>query len=189
MDGFKEWYSKRKGKYILFFGFYVIFFIFFGIYMRSLNSNTEEPKKEASAEEVKITTYSISNLINEDFQYTIEIIDNEETINFNGTKSNIDYANYENKYFLDIYNLNQLLKKSKLVSSEGNILSYELANSEINELLLTEKSDGINKIMVYVNDKTEVNKIVLDLSNYLEKEKYTITINYIVGEKDENSSS
>ena len=189
MNKFKEFYNEKKGKYILFFGFYLIFFIFFAIYIRSLRANVpEEPKKEEEEVE-KITTYNISNLINEDYHYTIEIVDNEEIINFQGTKNNIDYANFPNRYFLDIYNLNQLLKKSKLVNSEGSILTYELNNSEINDILLTDKSDGINKIMVYVNENGEVNKIDLDLSNYLEKDKYTISINYEIGDRNENSSS
>ena len=39
------------------------------------------------------------------------------------------------------------------------------------------------------NEKTEINKIIFDLSNYLEKDKYQITITYEVGDNNENSSS
>ena len=38
MDGFKTFYNDKKGKYILFFGFYLIFFIFLAIYMRSMEA-------------------------------------------------------------------------------------------------------------------------------------------------------
>ncbi len=189
MDGFKTFYNEKKGKYILFFGFYLIFFIFFGIYMRQLRANRPQEEKKQEEQVEKITTYTVSNLINNDYSYVIDILDNEEIINFSGTKNNIDYANYENKYFLDIYNINQLLKKSKLVSSEDYVLTYELNNKDINEILLTEKKDGVNRIQVSVNEKTEVRKIDLDLSNYLDKDVYQITISYTVGEKDENSSS
>ena len=185
MDNFKTFYNEKKGKYILFFGFYIIFFIFLAALFRTTNTNKpKEENKETVVE--KITTYDISNLINNDYQYTIVVKDNEEEINFSGTKNNIDYANFENKYFLDIYNINQLLKKSKLVKSENNTLTYELSNQEINEILLTNKENGVNKIDVIVNDKTEINKISFDLSNYLGKDVYQITINYIVGEENEN---
>ena len=75
---------------------------------------------------------------------------NNETISFNGTKSNIDYANYVNKYFLDIYNINQLLKRSKLAKSEKYVLTYELQNSEIDDILLTNSGDDYNEVFVYV---------------------------------------
>ena len=190
MDNFKSWYSDRKGKYILFFGFYLIFFVFLAIYIRSIrNDSKKEEKKEEIVQEEKITTYDISNLINNDYSYTIEIIDNEDTIVFNGSKSNIDYANYEHKYFLDIYNINQLLKRSKLVNSEDNILTYELSNKELNDILLTNKNDAVNKINVYVNDKTEIIRIMFDLSRYLGKDIYQIIIDYNIGEYYENSAS
>ena len=189
MDNFKTFYNEKNGKAILFFGFYFIFFIFLAFYMRSLENKKPPEEKEEVKEEIKITTYDISNLIDNDYHYTIDILDDGSPISFVGTKSNVDYANFENKYFLDIYNINQLLKRSKLVNSEGNVLTYELNNSEINDILVTEKQDGTNKIEVYVNDNTEVNRIVLDLSNYLEKDEYNITINYEIGEKNEDSSS
>ena len=187
MDGFKTWYKDQKGKYILFFGFYLIFFIFIAISVRTgankpINNNPEPQEKV-------INTYDLSNLINNDYNYNIEINDDLEFTTFSGTKTNVDYANYTNKYFLDIYNINQLLKRSKLVNSEDNILTYELLNSEINDILLTNKEYGVNKIMVYVNDDTTVDKINIDLSSYLEKEYYTIMIDYNIGEENENSPS
>ena len=190
MDKYKDWYSNRNGKMILFFGFYLIFFIFLGIYIRNLNANKQtNPKKDETKIEEKITSYNLSNLINNDYKYNINIIDNSEIITFNGTKSNIDYANYVNKYFLDIYNINQLLKKSKFIDSKDLVLSYELSNNEINDVLLTKKESGINKISVYVNEKSEVKKLIMDLSKYMEKDKYEITITYLVGEENENSPS
>jgi hypothetical protein len=190
MDKFKTFYNEKKGKYILFFGFYLIFFIFLAIYLRTVRANN--PKEEVKpANEVveKITTYDISNLTNNDYLYNIEILDNEEIITFTGKKSNVDYANYPNKYFLDIYNINQLLKRSKLINTENNVLTYELPNKEINDILLTNKPEAVNLINVYVNDKSEISKINLDLSKYMEKENYQIMIDYTVGDSNENSSS
>ena len=187
MGGFKTFYYDKKGKYILFFGFYAIFFIVLAILFRV--ARAEAPKDTPKEETKVVTTYNISSLINSDYRYSIEINDNDEIINYNGTKSNIDYANYPNKYFLDIYNINQLLKRSKLVNSDNLVLSYELLNSELNDVLLTDKQEGINTIRVYVNENEEINSIYFDLANYLDKDKYEIMINYIVGENDENSSS
>ncbi len=190
MDGFKTFYNEKNGKYILFFGFYFIFFIFLSFYLRSLNANKPQEEEKPQEEVVeKITTYDISNLINNDYSYIISITDNEEIVNFEGRKSNVDYANYEYKYFLDIYNINQLLKRSKLISSENYVLTYELENKEINDILLTNKKSGVNIINVLVNKKGEINKIEFDLSNYLDKDIYQININYVVGENNENSSS
>ena len=179
MNNFKDWYSNRKGKQIIFFAFYIVFFILFAIY---INNNKEQHEK-------KITTYSISNLINNDYKYEILIFDDNNVITFKGNKNSIDYANYENKYFLDIYNINQLLKKSKFINSNNNILNYELNNIEINDILLTNKPSGINKIELYVDDSGGVEKINMDLSNYLEKTTYRININYILGDNNENSVS
>lgn len=193
MDGFKTFYNDKKGKYILFFGFYLIFFIFLAIYIRTIRENkpVEKPKEEVAS---KITTYDISNLINNDYKYMIKIIDydenSDESITFEGTKNNIDYANYKNKYFLDIYNVNQLLKRSKYIDTiDGTVLKYELNNSEINDILLTQKPEGINKIEVYVNEETKVQEIVLDLSNYFEKEFFRIEMFYTEVDNNENSPS
>lgn len=193
MDGFKTFYNDKKGKYILFFGFYLIFFIFLAIYIRTIRENkpVEKPKEEVAS---KITTYDISNLINNDYKYMIKIIDydenSDESITFEGTKDNIDYANYKNKYFLDIYNVNQLLKRSKYIDTiDGTVLKYELNNSEINDILLTQKPEGINKIEVYVNEETKVQEIILDLSNYFEKEFFRIEMFYTEVDNNENSPS
>lgn len=193
MDGFKEFYNDRKGKYILFFGFYLIFFIFLAIYIRTarINKPVEEPKEEVAS---KITTYDLSNLINNDYKYMIKITDYDETgdesVTFEGTKNNVDYANYKNKYFLDIYNVNQLLKRSRYIDTiDGLVLKYELKNSEINDILLTQKEEGINKIEVYVNEEAKVQEIILNLSNYFEKEEYVIEIFYTEVDNNENNPS
>lgn len=187
MDKFKTFYNEKNGKMILFFGFYLIFFIFLGFYMNSLKNDKIEINNNQASE--TITTYDMSNLINNDYSYHITITSDGDILNFNGTKNNIDYANFLNKYFLDIYNINQLLKKSKFIKSENNVLSYELDNMEINNVLLTSKADGINKIDVLVDKNGGVEKIVMDLSSYMEKGLYQIAINYVIGEENENSFS
>ena len=54
---------------------------------------------------------------------------------------------------------------------------------------MTDKPDAVNQIDVYVNNKTEIQKISLDLTNYFAKEVFQITIEFIVGENNENSAS
>ena len=189
MEGFKDFYNNRNGKMILFFGFYLIFFIFLGIYMKNLDNKPKNNSQDQNKIEDRITTYDISNLINNDYQYNVSILDNNDTIIFKGTKSNIDYANYSNKYFLDIYNINQLLKKSKFVNSDNLVLTYELNNSELNDILLTKAKEAINTIKVFVNENGEIEKIMMDLKNYFEKENYQITIDYLIGDVNENSIS
>ena len=190
MNNFKSFYNDKKGKAMLFFGFYLIFFIFVAIYFKSNNINmTNTNKEEAIEEEKKLTTYNINNLVNNDFQYEIVIFDESDMKVFKGSKNNVDYDNYENKYFLDIYNINQLLKRSKYVNSDKYVLYYEISNSILNDILLTEKQDGVNKIEVHVDYNGGVEKISMDLSKYFGKETFQINISYIVGEKNENSSS
>ena len=188
MDKFKVFYNEKNGKMILFFGFYLIFFIFLGIYIRNIQSNKPENNTSENQVEEKITSYNMSNLINNDYSYNINITDGSDTLTFKGTKNNVDYANYPDKYFLDIYNINQLLKKSKFIDSENRVLSYEINSSELNDILLTNKPLGVNKIYVHVNKDAMVQKIVMDLTSYMEKE-FIITIDYSVGGENENNIS
>ena len=194
MDGFKTFYNDRKGKYILFFGFYLIFFIFLAIYIRTVRENKPVNENKEEIVEKEITTYDISKLINNNYEYRFVVLDvdkdgSDNSATFAGTKNNIDYANFENKYFLDIYNINQLLKRSKYIGTENRVLKYELSNSEINDILLTQKKDGVNKIEVYVNENGEVFEIIMDLTNYFEKENYVIEMIYTEVDENENSPS
>ena len=193
MDGFKKFYNEKKGKHILFFGFYIIFFVFLAIYISAMNSNRPINNNKEGTAEKEITTYDLSKLINDDYEYKFVIVDYEddidESVTFEGTKNNIDYANYKHKYFLDIYNVNQLLKRSKLISSQNLLLTYNLENKELNDILLTQKEDGVNKIEVYVNENAQVHEIILDLSNYFGKEMFRIEMFYTEVDNNENSPS
>ena len=194
MDGFKDFYNNRNGKAILFFGFYLLFFGFLAIYIRNINANKpkDTPKEDTNIVE-KITSYDLSDLINNDYAYKYVIVDydevNDNSITFIGTKNNIDYANFENKYFLDIYNVNQLLKRSKYVDTEDLVLKYELNNSEIDDILLTQKKEGINNIEVHVDEAGKVQEIIMDLTNYFGKDKYVIEMIYTEVDENENSIS
>ena len=184
----KEFYQSKRGKSICFFGFYLVFFLVLAIFLKQQrNVPQEEPKKEntniiSNNKSSNDSLFNISKIVNSNYEYLYKVNDNNEIITFQGTRLNVDYLNFANNYFFDIYNVNQLIKKSKFISNENNMLHYELTNSVLNELLLTDKIEGINTIDIYVNDNKEVEKIVMDLKNYFEKEKYEITLEYKVGE-------
>ena len=183
----KEFYQSKRGRSICFFCFYLVFFVVLAIYLKQQqNVVKEEPKKESTIisnnKSNNDSLFDIRKIVNSNYEYLYTINDNNEIINFQGKRLNVDYLNFDNNYFLDIYNVNQLIKKSKLISKENNMLHYELMSSVLNELLLTNKSEGLNIIDVYINDNKEVEKIVMDLKNYFEKEIYEITLEYKVGE-------
>ena len=169
INAFKDFYLNKGGKTIIFFGFYLIFF---GTLAIMLNNNKSVVP---SSDEVNSNTYSISK-ISSDYNYEIEIQDNNEIIHYQGTKNNIDYENNENKYFFDLFNINQLVKKSKYLNNDDG-LNYELYNNQLNELFNTEKADGINKIKIITDSKGNLIGVNLDLSSYLEKE-YKVKIKY-----------
>ncbi len=180
--------DNNKLKASLFFGFYFFFFLFLVIYIRNNNitfNNNDNKNNNDSIEENKvIKKYSIDYLDN-DFEYEFIINDNDEVIKYKGTKNNIDYEDYEYKYFLNIYNINQIIKNSKFLSNENNILNYEISNVTLSELYDKEITDGISKINVYVNDNKNLEKVILDLSTFINKDKYIITLNYKVVDKSE----
>ncbi len=159
MKKLKEFYQSKRGKSICFFGFYLIFFLVLSFFLQN--------KSEVKTYDQKVitNTYSINKIASNN--YNIYINDNFFIR---------DFLSNEDNYFVDIYNVNKLIKKSKFLHRENNILNYELENSVLNELLNSEIKDNVNKIDVYVNNDNEVEKIILDLSNYFEKEKYEIIL-------------
>ncbi len=165
--------SKRL-KAILFFGFYLIFFSILFLGWKEKNVSVKE-KDNVS------TSFNISTIANSNYQYHFLINDSGILKEYHGTKEEKDYLNEENNYFFDIYNLNQLIKKSKLISFIDNQINYEITNEELNYLLNTQKNDGINTIKV-LNNRDDYKNIEIDLSSYMAKEKYTISLIYKVGE-------
>ena len=181
----RDFYTSKRGKSICFFAFYLVFFLVLAIILRNRNNVvSNEPKNENKNIEINENnhnSYNLEKIVNSNYEYFYTINDNEEIKKFSGTKNNVDYLNYENKYFLDIYNVNQLIKRSKFIKRENNILSYELDNHILNEFLLTD-SEGLTKIDVFVKEDNMIEKIILDLKEYFKKEKYEIILEYKEGE-------
>ena len=178
---FKEFYQSKRGRAILFFGFYLIFFLVLTIAFKNASNMDNKNKvnntnKESEIKE-NVSLYSMKNLLDNNFNYNIEVVDDDKIETFTGTKNNVDYNNFDNKYFFDIYNLNQLIKKSKFIKTEENVYYYEIENDTLNSILNVEKENGINKINVYASN-SQVEKITLDLSEFMEKENYRIAISY-----------
>ena len=183
MKNFKEFYQSSRGKAILFFGFYLVFFIFLAFYLQKLNEKVEVEEEKKSNQEIVNKVYNIKDLYNYNFDYEFIISDNGDETRFSGTREKVDYEDFANKYFLIFTNINQLIKKSKLVSKIDNMESYEITNETLNELLETTKENGINKI-TEIDDEKKV-QIILDLSSFMEKESYVIKLNYMVGGNNE----
>ena len=180
-DEIKKFKENKKLKASLFFGFYFFFFLFLIIYIRK-NNITPNSNQEANK------TYDINYLMNNDFSYHIIINDNDKEIEYTGTKNNIDYNDYENKYILDIFNINQIIKNSKYIETKENVLSYETSNFLLGALMGKESLEGTSKIDVYVDEKGNLTKIIMDLSTFMNKDKYVITLNYEVGENNEQNN-
>ena len=104
--------ENKNLKYSLFFGFYLIFFI--GLFILYKNNNKEIEKTEDNQKEVsvyEILKDSVKEYHNNNYQEKIVINDSEVlTVLIN----NPDYLENKYYYFFDLYNLNQLIKKSKL---------------------------------------------------------------------------
>ena len=170
MDKFKKFYQSKRGRAICFFTFYLFFFIFVFMY---INSNKVEDVNKVSQEMI-----TISDVLNTNYEYDIKINDEGNIINYKGNNRKKDYEDYEYKYFLELVNINKLIKKGKVVSKSELAYNYEISNSVIDEILDTETLEGINIINVE-NKENEVN-ITLDLHEYLEKNIYNIEIRYKV---------
>ena len=178
--------ENKKLKAALFFGFYFFFFLFIFICIGNskMSSNKSDANKKTE-ESGEINRYSIKYLMDNDYKYTFSIEDNDTKIDFNGTKDIIDYKEFDNKYFLDIFNVNQMIKNSKYLNNDANTLNYEINNDVLSNLVGVQKVEGISKIIVYVKDNGDLYKVVLDLSSFMQKDKYLITLNYEVGEDDD----
>ena len=172
-------------KYSLFFGFYLIFFIVLFIFYKNNSNNIE--KKEETVKEVSIYEIlrdSVKEYHDNNYQYKITINDNEI---LNGLIKEPSYKEHKYYYFFDLYNLNKLIKNAKLDKKEDNTYYFKILNKDLNDILDTENEGNDNDIILY----TENNKLMktqYDLSTYY-GEKVIIEIEYIKGDKNENSSS
>lgn len=166
IDRFKDFYYKRNGKAILFFGFYLIFFLALILFLKK--------EEKVNVDENKVgKSLTINELVNlNDYEYSFEIKDEDNTLYYKGTKNNIDYHDFNYSYFFDPVNINQLVKKSKV--KEDNV--YEISNEIINSLLDTERESGNNTIMVHSNEERIV--LDLDLHEYMNKNVYLMSLSY-----------
>jgi hypothetical protein len=182
MKKLKEFYQSKRGKSILFFGFYLIFFVLLIFYFQRIQEKSESIKIPNNEHETA-KVYTIKDLYNQDFTYEFIINDNGVITKFVGNQETIDYKDFEYQYFLSFININQLMKKSKMVSKNDNDVTYEITNDTLNELLETSRNTGVNVIKEQDREKGVV--ITLDLSSYMEKQGYVITLNYMVGDNSE----
>ena len=178
----------------LFFGFYFFFFLFLSFFLNANknidksadnNNNNQVVDKENNSQVTDL--FTINPIVDNNYFYNYTILENGNEINFTGqiNDKNFLIEEYAYNYFLDIYNVRQLIKNSKYISktdySDNIVYQYELTNKTINELRGEElNSEGTNKITVTVNSNLVVTDIELDLNNYMSNKfnEYKITLQY-----------
>lgn len=189
----KEYFSSKTVKATLFFGFYFFFFLFIALSFNKnfVNNNSNNDKNEVKEESNQL--FYTDHITDNDYTYRYIIYENNETITFSGSSQNInqELEDYSYKYFLNIYNLKQIIKNSKYLSkidsSDSVKYNYEIKTSELKELLeesIDLEVDGLNNIFVYTNSSLDVTLIKIDLSDYMKSHgynKYVIELNYQEG--------
>ncbi len=171
--------EDRKKKMILFFGFYFFFFLFLIIYLKSSSNKKVNDIKDNSTnsavtekENNTIDNYSLNNILNSDFNLKIIIEENDEKRSYVAEKSNLPEDKYN--YFFNIYNVNQLIKKGKLISRDDYTFVFEIDNSYINEILNNDIS-GNSIINLITDNKGNVYEIQFKLyDNTLIKLNYEV---------------
>lgn len=177
--------DNKTLKYSLFFGFYLIFFIVLFIFYQKNSINIE--KKEENLKEVNIYEIlrdSIKKYHENNYQEKI-IINDKEVLTV--LIDNPNYKDNQYSYFFDLYNLNKLIKNSKLEKKEDNTYYFTISNKDLNDILEMENEGKDNNIVLELKDNKLI-KTKYDLSNYY-GENVIIEIEYIKGDKNENSSS
>lgn len=167
-DKVKEFLQSKIGRHTIFFGFYLIFFILVLLLVKNLNTSFEEKNKKN--ENPSQVHYQIDCLNNNSYLYEYEIIYDNEKIVFKGIKGDNDFREFPHAHFLNIYNLNQILKNAKIVETNTNMLMYEIGNQELNDLYQENEiiNDNINTIKVFVDTNYCLKSFEMDLSNYIE---------------------
>ena len=176
MSNIKKFIKTKRGKSILFFGFYLVFFVILAILMKNnINKETIQDNKK-----LQNNLWTINRVINlDDYLYKVEINDNGNTeIKDEARKNELSYDLEKNKmdYFLDIYNINKLIKNSKLIESLDNKTTYMITNTKLNEILSEMQEDGENIIIVENSNKSL--SIQMDLHEFMKKNEYIIKIEY-----------
>ena len=170
--------SKRK-KAIIFFGFYLFFFLI--LFSTFNQKKVIETNLETTDEKEK--SYSIlyfNNVLKlDDFQYNFEIMVDEEVLSYHGTKKDTDYQESEYQYFFDIFNINQLLKKSKVLEKIDNYGKYRLDNQDLDASLKTSGHTGNTIIEIKEDKELEID---IDLHEYYQKELSKIKLIFMEGD-------
>ena len=178
MKKVEEILNNKKIKYSLFFGFYLIFFLVLALSFKNVRQEEINKVTEESEESIEAHLPYLDN----ELQIEIEVHDEEKVLKYNANDSDYSYAKLFN-----LYNINQLIKKSKIIKKEDKSITYEISIEALNNLLAKENTNSINEMIVTdFGNKTYM--IEMDLHEYLEKENYQIIINYKVGVRSEQNS-
>jgi len=207
-DKIKKIYQSKPVKMTLFFGFYFFFFLFLVSFIRNNNTNLNNNSDETNNDKNNIPLKEENGLfytepiINNNYYYEYQILEDNEEIVFQGNINDINDSlnKYENHYFLNIYNIRQLIKNAKFLSKtthQDNSIeyNYELLTGKIKEIKqeTSTETEGINSIVVTVNKDLIVTNIKLDLSDYMQKNNkytnYNITLKYSEVKNEESNTN
>ena len=204
LEKIKEFLQIKSVRTTLFFGFYFFFFLFlflnFDIDSLDTNKNNSSNNQTQTGNQDNSQNGNVNNQINsiwefntlikDNYGYTYTINENGESIIFNGRVSepNTLINNYQYNYFLNLYNINQITKKSKFINKnlfkDGYQFNYEISNKILGELLENSNvlEDKQNTITIYTNSNMVINKIELELTNLMQElnnyNNYKIVLEY-----------
>ena len=179
-----NFFKTKKGKSILFFSFYFVFFIFLAFYINEQDLTNDKIDNENKKEEVEYSNsnYETSNLEKSDYLYEITIQKNSEFEVLNGSKSNNEsIKNYEYFELVDLNEIKRIIKNSKFLSKSLDNdntykVNYEIKTRDLFKLFEKDnESETINNIVLTVKENSDLIKIDLDLSNYMNSFDNSIT--------------
>ena len=199
-----------KGKKYSFVIFYAIFFIFLFIFISvpGKESNTRVPDSETNLpfktkfQEENNYNFTYKEIINEQ-EVLFQGVKENNTITITNERDKYDYTYQDGElistnelnpleYYklLDIYEIKSLLKDSELVTkvefprTNEVEFNYDISSLALGNLFNKDyetETNSLNRLIVNCNKDLEINKITLDIYNYLKDEnKETDITSYVI---------
>ena len=147
LGGIKAFYQTKIGKMTFFFGFYFFFFLFLAFFLKGNIDNSNNTNNNGNSDNSTVNEnvnknpsnelFNTELLINDNYYYKYEVTGDEKCVTFEGriNDKNDLLEEYAYNYFLNIYNIRQIIKNSKYLSREEVegvvIYNYEVTTSTI----------------------------------------------------------
>lgn len=168
-------FKSKKGKQIAFFSFYFVFFIFLGFYINDKDLIKDDNSKPEPKVKEEKNYYETKNLENSDYTYKITINVNGKADILNGTRANNQsIKEYEYANIIDLAEVKRVIKNAKFLektayNEETYQVNYEIKTKDLAKLFDYEINlETLNSIMLIVKENSDLVKIELDFSNYMQ---------------------